>query len=213
MKIVTVILARGGSKGIPRKNIIDINGRPLIWYSINASLNSNVSETWVSTDDDEIKQVSINCGAKVIDRPSELATDTIMGDDSLVHFANEKDFDVLVYIQPTSPLIKTEYINTGIDMMLSGNYDSVFTAYKKAWDAVWNENMDPVGWDMYNRPRRQDVDDMWIEDGMFYITKKESLLSSGLRYSGKMGVVQIDFKDSFEIDTLEDLELVRKLLK
>ena len=110
MKIVTVILARGGSKGIPRKNIIDINGRPLIWYSINASLNSNVSETWVSTDDDEIKLVSINCGAKVIDRPSELATDSIMGDDSLVHFANEKDFDVLVYIQPTSPLIKTKYI-------------------------------------------------------------------------------------------------------
>ena len=213
MKIVTVILARGGSKGIPRKNIIDINGKPLIWYSINASLNSNVSETWVSTDDDEIKQVSIDCGAKVVDRPAELATDTIMGDDSLVHFANEKDFDILVYIQPTSPLIKTEYINTGIDMMLNGNYDSVFTAYKKAWDAVWDENMDPVGWDMYNRPRRQDVDDLWIEDGMFYITKKESLLSSGLRYSGKMGVVQIDFKDSFEIDTLEDLELVRKLLR
>ena len=84
MKIVSVITARGGSKGIPRKNIVDINGKPLIWYSINASLKSNVDETWVSTEDKEIKKISLQCGAQVIDRPIELADDIIMPDEALV---------------------------------------------------------------------------------------------------------------------------------
>ena len=69
MKVVSVITARGGSKGVPRKNIADINGKPLIWFSIDASLRSKVDETWVSTEDSEIKAISIECGASVIDRP------------------------------------------------------------------------------------------------------------------------------------------------
>ena len=74
-KIVSVILARGGSKGIPQKNIVDINGQPLISYTIETSINSNVSKTWVSTDDDEIKSISLKYGAKVLDRPLKYATD------------------------------------------------------------------------------------------------------------------------------------------
>tara|TARA_R110000824_G_scaffold204469_8_gene389197 strand:- start:612 stop:1253 length:642 start_codon:yes stop_codon:yes gene_type:complete len=213
MKIITVILARGGSKRIPKKNIIDINGKPLIWYSINASLNSNVNETWVSTEDREIKQISLKYGAQVIDRPIELSDDIIMPDKPLVHAAEQIDSDIVVFIQPTSPLIKPKYIDKGIEMMLTGKYDSVFTAYKKAWDATWNKDIEPHGWDMYNRPRSQDAEELWIEDGMCYITKKDCLLTSGLRYSGKMGVIEIDFKDSFEIDTFEDVELIKKLLK
>ena len=98
MKIISVITARGGSKGVHRKNITDVNGNPLIWYSIKASLESNVDETWVSTEDSEIKDISIKCGAKVIDRPSELADDIIMPDASLIHAAESIDFDVMVFI-------------------------------------------------------------------------------------------------------------------
>ena len=213
MKIVSVILARGGSKDIPDKNIIDVNGKPLISYSINASLNSNIEETWVSTDSKKIAIVSESYGAKVLDRPPELATDTSQSDDSLVHFATKINFDILVFIQPTSPLIKSSYIDDGIKMMMSGDYDSVFTGYKREWDAVWDKNGNPVGWDIYNRPRRQDIEEQWIEDGMFYMTKRENLLTSKLRYSGRMGIVKINQKDGFEIDTLEDLELIRGLMK
>jgi len=120
MKIVSLITARGGSKGIPNKNIIDVNGKPLISYSISASLGSNVDETWVSTDSDKIKMVSVECGSKVIDRPKHLADDISMPDDSLLHFASKKDFDILVFIQPTSPMIKSQYINDGIEMIKSG---------------------------------------------------------------------------------------------
>jgi len=212
-KVVSVILARGGSKGIPGKNIVDVAGYPLIWYSISASLNSNASETFVSTDDGEIKNAAFCAGAKIIDRPKELSTDESPSEEALLHFANKEDFDILLFIQPTSPLIKTEYINTGIEMMNSGKYDSVFTAYKGGWEAIWNNQIEPVGWSITSRPRRQDVEDCWVEDGMFYMTKRENLLNSRLRYSGKMGIVEIKRSDSFEIDTQEDLEMIKEIIK
>ena len=76
MKIVSVILARGGSKGIPRKNIIDFNGAPLIGYTIDASIKSKVHETWVSTDDEEIAKISSKLGANTLIRPSSISIDT-----------------------------------------------------------------------------------------------------------------------------------------
>jgi len=212
MKIVSVILARGGSKGIPNKNIIDVNGKPLISYSINASLKSNVDETWVSTDSKRISIVSEGCGANVLDRPHELATDTSLSDDSLIHFASNVDFDIMVFIQPTSPLIKTEYINSGLEMIKNKKYDSIFTGYKGEWNGLWDKNINPINWDVYKRPRRQDVDESWIENGMFYITKRENLLASKLRYSGNIGCLEIPFYDSFQVDTDDDLTLIRKLL-
>ena len=107
MKILSVILARGGSKGIPSKNIVDLNGKPLISYTIEASLQSNVDETWVSTDSSEIASVSSDYGANVIDRPSEISTDTSQSEEALLHFTYNHDFDIMVFIQPTSPLLKS----------------------------------------------------------------------------------------------------------
>ena len=86
-KIVSLITARGGSKGIPKKNIIDINGHPLISYTIKKSQESKVHETWVSTEDNKIKEISKHYGAKVIDRPHKFSNDVIMPDAALVHFA------------------------------------------------------------------------------------------------------------------------------
>ena len=212
MKIVSLITARGGSKGVPLKNIIDINGKPLIWYSINASLNSNVSETWVSTEDLKIKTVSIECGAKVIDRPKELANDIIMPDASILHFAENIDFDLVVFIQPTSPMIKPEYINEGIDKIIKKGYDSTFAVVREHWLAAWDLNLNPIGWDINDRHRRQDKPDIYREIGMFYITKREYLLKSKLRYSGKIGPVEIPVKDSIDVNTMDDVDLLRELL-
>ena len=210
MKIVSVILARGGSKGIPKKNIIDIYGKPLLWYTINTSLNSDVHETWVSTDDKEIKDVSLNCGAKVLDRPKELSTCFSQSDDALVHFANNVDFDLLVFIQPTSPLVKSVDINGGLSLI--GKYDSVFSGYREEWSSRWSSEMKTINWDGKNRPRRQDVENIYIENGAFYITSKKQLLKSGCRYSGKIGVSEMAFYQSFQIDTFEDLKFIRKII-
>jgi len=213
MNVVSLITARGGSKGIPGKNIIQVNNRPLLWYSIDASLRSNVKETWVSTDDDEIKKVAIECGAQVIDRPQELSDDVIMPDAAILHFAQHKEFDIVVFIQPTSPMIKPRYINLGIEMVVSGEYDSSFAVVKKHWLPTWDTHVRPIGWNVDNRPRRQDMPEMYEEAGMFYITTRQKLLESQLRYSGNIGIVEIPRKDSFQIDTYEDLELIETLCR
>ncbi len=212
MKVVTIIPARGGSKGIPQKNIIDVNGQPLIHYSINASLRSEVNETFVCTNDSKIRTVSIEQGAKVEMRPDNLCDDIIMPDPTLVYFAEKQEFDVLVFLQPTSPLIKPEYINAGIAQMKTGKFDSVFTVTEEHWLPRWDENVKPIDWDIKDRPRRQDRSKLFIENGMMYITTREQLLESGLRYGGRIGFVHVPLTDSFQIDTLEDLELMRKLL-
>tara|TARA_R110000851_G_scaffold9875_2_gene36302 strand:+ start:7334 stop:7966 length:633 start_codon:yes stop_codon:yes gene_type:complete len=210
MKTVSVITARGGSKGIPRKNILPIKGRPLIWYTINASKNSNVDETWVSTDDVEIAEVSQKYGAKVLWRPAELANDSIMPDASLVHFAENIDFSTLVFIQPTSPLLDYNHINSGLAMM--SKYDSIFSAYREHWLPRWNTDVTPADWDINNRPRRQDVKERFVENGAFYITTKQQLLKTNLRYSGNIGIFEMSLDQSYQLDSIDDLKVLEKLL-
>lgn len=210
MNIVSVITARCGSKGIPRKNIINIKGTPLIYYTIKASLNSKVNETWVSTDCEDIAEEATKYGANVLWRPKELADDIIMPDASLVHFADNVDFDTLVFIQPTSPLLESKYINQGINMM--GEYDSVFSAYKEHWYPRWSSNGVPSNWDINCRPRRQDVQAQFVENGAFYITTKKGLIESKLRYSGKIGIVEMPLYKSFQVDSPDDLELIKKII-
>ena len=209
-KIVSLITARGGSKGIPGKNIIDIKGKPLIQYTINSSLKSKVNETWVSTDCDHISSISKTLGAKIINRPKELCDDIIMPDAALIHFAKNIEFDILVFIQPTSPLLSREYINKGLDMLET--YDSVFSAYKEHWLPRWTLDNKPYKWDINKRPRRQDKQELYVENGAFYITTKKNLLSSNLRYSGNVGIVEMPLSKSYQLDSKDDLDILKKLL-
>ena len=212
MKIVSLILARGGSKGIPSKNIIDLNGKPLISYTIQASQKSNVHSTWVSTDCQKIKNISEKLNANVIDRPKVISGDFSKSEEALLHFAKQIDFDILVFIQPTSPLLKAEDINKGIELLLNDNdCNSVFSVYKQHWLPRWSLDMKPISWDVNNRPMRQEVNEEYIENGAFYITKKADLLNSKLRYSGKKNVVVMPYLRSFQIDTLDDLNLIKVL--
>jgi len=210
--VVSVILARGGSKGIPRKNIVDLNGKPLLHYTIKASLDSGVDETWVSTDDDEIAKVAVQSGACVLRRPDSLATDTSTSEAALIHFANETNFDHVVFIQPTSPLLKSKYIDQGLELIKE--YDSVFSAYTQHWVPRWTKSLpsEPIGWEPNNRPRRQDADEIYVENGSFYITSKDCLLKSGLRFSGKIGVVEMPLGESYQIDTYDDLEFIKRVI-
>lgn len=213
MKIVSLILARGGSKGIPSKNIIDLNGKPLISYTIQASQKSNVHSTWISTDCQKIKHISEKLNANVIDRPKAISRDFSKSEEALLHFSKQIDFDILVFIQPTSPLLKAEDINKGIELLLNDNScNSVFSVYKQHWLPRWSLDIKPISWDVNNRPMRQEVNEEYIENGAFYITKKADLLNSKLRYSGKKNVVVMPYLRSFQIDTLDDLNLIEGLL-
>ena len=212
MKVVSVIPARGGSKGIKNKNLIDIAGKPLIQYSIDASLNSSVSETWVSSDSDDILSTSSELGAKVIKRDPSLAGDVIMPDATLVDFASKVDFDVLVFIQPTSPLITSADIDYGLEQMRDNQYDSVFTVTEEHWLPRWTDDVCPMGWDPKSRPRRQDMPRTYVENGMMYIAKREIIENTELRYGGKKGFIEIPLYRSFQVDSSDDLELIRKII-
>ena len=209
-KVVSVILARGGSKGIPKKNIIDVNGLPLIAYTIGASIDSKVDETWVSTDCEEIAEIADHYGANILWRPKELATDTASSESALLHFAENVKFDELVFIQPTSPLLESKYINEGIVKM--EHYDSIVSVYEEKWSAIFDKDGNAYGWDMNNRPRRQDVEKIYVDNGAFFITTKKALIKSKRRYSGRIGMVEMPFSKSFEIDTMDELNLIRKIL-
>lgn len=210
MKIAGVILARGGSKGIPNKNIIKINGKPLIQYSIDALIQSNCGPIFVSTNDRQIANVSKSLGANIIIRPDDLATDISTSESALLHAVNFIDADIIIFVQPTSPLIEAKYINEGLEKL--NKYDSVFSVFEDHWLPSWTEEITPIDWDINNRPRRQDKKTKLIENGAFYISKKKNILNSKLRYSGNISVVKMPKSKSFQIDTNDDLKLVEKLL-
>lgn len=213
VNIVSLILARSGSKGIPKKNMVDLNGFPLIYYSIKASLNSKSHNTWVCSDDKEILKTGEFYGAKSLLRPKELAQDNSKSEESLLFFAEKIDFDILVFIQPTSPLLKSTYINQGINMVLYEEYDSVFSCFEEHWLPRWSKSVYPINWDINQRPMRQDVPSNYIENGAFYITKKTNLLNSKLRYSGKIGIVEMPFYESFQVDSENDLKFIREIMR
>jgi len=206
MKIVSIIPARGGSKGIPRKNLVNINNRPLISYIIESSIESVVDQTWVSSEDKEILDVASSYGANILERPIKYSEDTSSSESVLLHFAEKVDFDILVFLQATSPLTTGEDINNGIKLM--GHYDSVISVTELT-QFVWNDHV-PT-YDIDNRQRRQECNKVYLETGAVFITTRDSLLKTKNRISGKIGFLKVPKSRSFDIDTYDDLEIVRKL--
>ena len=88
---------------------------------------------------------------------------------------------------------------------------SIFSVYKEHWIPRWDLNIKPINWSTTNRPRRQDVDEKYVENGAFYITTKEQFLNSGIRYGGRIGVVEMPMQRSFQVDTYKDLDIIKKL--
>lgn len=208
-----VILARGGSKGIPNKNIVKLAGQPLISYTIRTAQKILEKNVWVSTDCPKIADISYSYGAKILLRPKQLANDNSKSEDALLHFADNVDFSRLVFIQPTSPLLINNDIINGLNMMDTGIFDSVFSAYKEHWIPRWTLDFQPDNWNINKRPMRQDISEKYVENGALYITTRQSLLQSKCRYSGKIGIVEMPFSRSLQIDTYDDLHLMQQILK
>ena len=214
MKIVSLILARGGSKGIPKKNLLKICGKPLIQYSIEASLGSISSETWVSTDCAEIAEVSRSLGANVIIRPDEISGDNSKSESALLHFADQELFDFLVFLQPTSPLTTSNHINEAIEEAFS--HDSLFSGYVEHWIPRWKKTkffLREYDWNINVRPMRQEAQSTLVENGAIYITKKSSLVKSKNRYSGSIGFYEMKKHESFQVDEPEDVFIIESIMK
>lgn len=206
-KSVVLIPARGGSKGIPKKNLILLKGKPLIQYTIESSIKSNIDEVWVSSDSEEILDLSTKLGAKTILRPDELATDQSASEDALIHFSQNVDFEKLIFLQATCPQTTSEDINMCIKLL--DEFDSVLTV-AELHQNIWS-NFKPM-YDINDRKRRQDKDSLYLETGAIFGTHRSHLIKTRNRLSGNIGFHLVPKYRSFDIDTFEDLAIVEKLI-
>ena len=213
-KNIALVPLRGGSKGIIDKNIIDLCGKPLCKWSIEAAKGaSKIEDVFVSTDSKKIKEIVLgfNLGIKVIDRPKELASDRASTDSVLVHFAKNIEFDNLITIQATSPLISSQAIEEGLNLYFKKKYDSLLSI-KRTKQFLWGDDYKPLNYNPSKRPRRQDFNGAAIENGAFYITKKKVIENYGTRLAGNIGFYEMTEEDSHEIDSLIDFEIVKSIM-
>jgi len=215
---VCLIPARGGSKSIPLKNIIEVGGMPLIWWVLNAASKSNLDMIYVPTDDTHIREVveSYNFDkVQVIDRIPEVSTDKATTESVMIEFAKEYEFDTLTLIQPTSPLLKSEHINDALEILSFDGWDSILSIvreYTFQWEINMLGQLEPQ-YDVMNRPRRQDYDGRMTENGALYITTSDAFRKSGSRVSGKTTFYEMPSHTLYEIDEEYDIIIMNKLLE
>ena len=217
-KYITVIPARGGSKRFPGKNTHILNGLPLICHSIEYSLkNPKISGTYVSTDADDIKQISKAGGAEIIDRPAEFAGDYATTASAMKHAARylmDKgvDFDFVVLLQATNPLRPKGLLNEAIDIIEKGENDSLFTVNKSEKKLGKIIEGKFVPWNYKFGQRSQDLDPLYYENGLLYITKKELLLQEIIEGPTAYPLVVEHPFGEVDIDTVEDFRFAEYML-
>ncbi len=213
-KCLALIPLRGGSKGIPGKNIKLLAGKPLAAWVLEAAVDSgNFEGVFVSTDSEEISNVVLNMdlGVKVLSRPVEFATDIASTESVMMHFINHFDCDTLVTIQATSPLLTARDIDLALKQFKDQGLDSMLSAVRTK-RFFWADNGKALNYDPLSRPRRQDFPGTLMENGSFYVTKREVLERYKCRLGGKIGIYEMDEATSAEIDEVGDWDVVERLL-
>ena len=222
MKVIAIIPARGGSKGIPRKNVRQLGGKPLITHTLlQAQQTQGLDRIIVSTDDPEIAAITEQLGVEVVWRPKEISGDTATSESALVHVLdhlrdNESyEPELVVFLQATSPLRRGRDIQKALETLASEQADSLFSAgpvHGFVWRSV-NESLTPINYDPAQRQRRQDLaEKIWEENGSIYIFKPWVLKEHNSRLGGKIAVYPMDKLDSLQEDEPNDLELIETVI-
>lgn len=217
-KTIIIIPARGGSKGIPRKNLRPINGNPLIYYSIKASLEAQfVDKVIVSTEDEEIKLFSNRFGAEVVMRPDHLAMDSVPIDPVVEHAVDflenkyQEQYKFVVTVQPTSPLISSQDIDSIIQKLKTNDFDTIISACEDK-HLRWKVENNLIVPEYKNRVNRQLLPDTFKETGAI-IACHRNVLRTNTRIGKKIGLYAIDPIKSIDIDSYNDLWLCELILK
>jgi len=217
-RVVAFIPARGGSRGIPLKNIAVIGGQPLIyWVARAASECRGISEVCIATENRDIRTCVEGLAldrVHVVDRSAPTATDDAASESALLEFAREREFDILVFMQATSPLVTSRHIDAAIDKFLKEGFDSLLTVVRTK-RFLWKEHkglVAPQNYDPALRPRRQDWEGQLVENGALYITSRKNLLDSGLRLSGRIGAYEMPAESYCELDEPEDWTYLDQVL-
>ena len=225
MRVLAIIPARGGSKGVPRKNIIDIMGKPLICYSIEAGLEAKqkgiIDELVVSTDDAEIAEISKAAGADVpFMRPDYLSSDTAKSVDAMIHayeFYKEqgKDFDTILLLQPTTPLRTAEDISNALEIYEHQKVTSLISCYREEYicDLVSYHKEGELAIALNEKHngggRRQELPDLYVRNGAIYITSVTQMIENHRVFDDVPAMYVMPKDRSVNIDCMDDVEMLR----
>ena len=217
-RYITIIPARGGSKRFPGKNTHELNGVPLIGHSIVYSLNNpEIAGTYVSTDAEDIKRISREAGAVVIDRPAEFAGDHATTASAMKHavqYLMDKgvEFDYVVLLQATNPLRPKNLLKEAIDVIEKGGYSSLFTVSRSEKKLGKIIDGKFVPWNYTFGMRSQDMEPLYYENGLLYITSKELLLQEIIEGKDAYPMVVDHPYGEVDIDTVEDFHYAEFIL-
>ena len=218
-KIIAIITARGGSKRIPRKNINEFCGKPIIEYPIEAALNSNIfDEVMVSTDDSEIAQIAVNAGAKVpFYRSAETSSDFATTRDVLMEVLSEyeklgKKYDYMVCIYPTNPFITAEILKEAIAILEKEQCEEVVPVVKfsfppqRAYILDTSKNL-KYKWEEYKNTRSQDLEPFYHDAGQFYCYNVQQYLMDNGNIEGKVCPIILSEYEVQDIDNRDDWKM------
>ena len=215
-----VIPARGGSRGIPKKNIHPLGGRPLIAYTITAAERSGVIDRLVvSTDDDEIARVARELGAEVVTRPTELATDDARTEGTLIHALEGTkqagtEPDIVVTLEPTSPLRRPATIAACVEALESSSFDAYFAVVETSSLVGTISDSGEFAYLVPGQPRRrQEREPLYREAGVVYATRVEALVSSGSVLGRSAGAIVVDAVEGLDINDPTDLVVAEALIR
>lgn len=216
MKTICIIPARGGSKGLPKKNVQPVNGKPLIAHTILHAKESCVDEVYVSTDDNTIAQVSEQYGARVIQRPGDLSTDTSTTEQALTHALNvveqTQPVDVVVFLSCTQPYRDISWINTCVEKVKYDGYESACVGYmttKNYWRKISND-YSKLWWREYtNRQQRECI---YQENTGAACATKASLIRDGKRIGNNVYIVEVD-KHNIDIHEQIDINIAELFIR
>lgn len=217
---VAIIPARGGSKGIPRKNLQRVGGVPLVARAVDAARRCPaIDRVVVTTDDGDIAAVAAEWGAEIVERPADLAGDEARSEAALLHALDSLeerriDVGVVAFLQATSPFIDVEALTAAVQVVRSRRRDSVFSAvetYGFLWEKGIGGAAEPVNHEIDVRPRRQDREPHYLETGGFYVVRAAGFRAAQHRFFGSVGIAEVDPRTAIEIDSVHELELARRL--
>jgi len=218
---LAIIPARGGSKRLPRKNVLDLAGRPLISWSIEAGFKSKyIDKVIVSSDDDKILSISKKYEADTILRPEELANDTATTFDAIKHtIENCEQYDYIVLLQATSPLRDEKHIDEAIELLESKDADAVVSVCEMDHSPLWSNTLDDSlsmkGFlkDEVLHKRSQDLEKYYRLNGAIYICKTEKLLEEeNFFLKDNIFAYEMDRKSSIDIDEEIDFKIAEVLM-
>jgi CMP-N,N'-diacetyllegionaminic acid synthase len=221
-RTLAVIAARGGSKGIPQKNLIDLCGKPLVaWTVIQAGAAHGVDHVAVSSDSDAILAAAEAAGAVGVRRPDDISGDLASSEAAWLHALDQLDgrlgpFQRIVALQATSPIREASDIDRALDVFERDRLDSLLSVCEVEDYFNWRIGKDgpeAINYDYHDRRMRQQIEKRYLENGSFYVFIPSLLREKKNRLGGKIGFHLMERHKMFQIDRPEDVKLCAAIMR